>query len=263
MTKCYAMIPGAGYIFSGESFKANMIKTLIKGLYRKSLKNAKYVFFQNKDDKNQFINERIVEKEKAVVVNGSGINLETFSYKEMPKKISFLFAARLLKTKGIIEFCEAAEIIKKKYSNIEFNVVGGLDDNPTCIDKEQLEYFQNNKIINYYGKVNNMVDYFKKNAVLVLPSYHREGVPHVVLEAMSVGRIIITTNEVGCKETVKDGINGFMIQSKNSEVLAEKMEYLIENYNDCKNMGYESRKYAEEKFDVKKVNKIIYKKMGV
>ena len=181
----------------------------------------------------------------------------------MPNTISFLFAARLLKTKGIIEFCKAAEIVQEKYKGVQFNIVGGKDDNPACIDSKELKYYTDNKIVNYFGKVNNMPDYFEQNAVMVLPSYHTEGVPHAVLEAMSVGRIILTTNEIGCKETVKDGINGFMIPSKNAEILAEKIEYLINNYEQCKKMGLESRKYAEEKFDVKKVNNTIYEKMGI
>lgn len=260
---CYAMIPGAGYIFSTDSVKARIIKYVIRRLYKKALGRAKVVFFQNRDDRNQFIKEKMVGRQKSIVVNGSGINLNQFAYKKMPDKVSFLFAARLLKTKGIIEYCKAAELVKKECKDIEFNIVGGVDDNPTCINKDELNYYIKNKIVNYYGKVDNMADYYENNAVMVLPSYHREGVPHAVLEAMSVGRIIITTNEIGCKETVKDGINGFMIDSKNSEMLAEKMKYVINHYEECKNMGLESRKYAEEKFDVKKVNNIIYRKMGI
>lgn len=261
--ECYAMIPGAGYVFSNETIKAKIIKLIIKNLYKRALDNSEYVFFQNIDDKRQFVAEKIVKESKAIVVNGSGINLKQFEYSEIPNKPKFLFAARLLKTKGIIEFCEAAQNIKENFKEVQFDVIGGIDDNPTCIKEQQLQEYIDKNIINYYGKVNDVQNYLKNSSILVLPSYHREGVPHIVLEAMAVGRIIITTNEIGCKETVKEGINGFLIESKNTKMLTEKMKFIIENYSSCKKMGIESRKYAEEKFDVNSVNNIIFKNMKI
>jgi glycosyltransferase involved in cell wall biosynthesis len=259
----FAMIPGAGFVFSGETTKARLIRMVIRGIYRKSLSYCNKVFFQNPDDLREFVEKKLISREKCVQVYGSGINLEQFQPVPFPGKLVFLFCARLLKVKGILEYCAAAQSIRRKYPQIEFHVVGGYDENPTCIAKDELEQYISCGDILYHGKVNDVRPYIKMASVFVLPSYHREGVPHAALEAMAMGRPVLTTNAIGCRETVKDGINGFMVPPKDTDALEQKMLWFIENSERIGPMGAESRRYCAEKFDVKRVNHIILNTMSL
>ncbi|MDN3954744.1 glycosyltransferase family 4 protein [Sporolactobacillus laevolacticus] len=257
----FAMIPGAGFVFSGENIKAKIIQLLIRSMYQKSLRLCKKVFFQNPDDLGEFVSGGMLQKKQCVQINGSGVNLERFLNYPLPNKPVFLFIARLLRVKGIIEYCEAAKKIHQKYPNIEFHVVGGYDENPTSINKNELDRYISQNVILYQGQVKDVRPYIRNASIFVLPSYHREGVPHVILEAMSMGRSILTTTAIGCRETVKEGINGFMIPPKDVEALVEKMIWFIEHYDKVSQMGKESYLYCKEKFDVNRVNKIIVKSM--
>ena len=259
----YAMIPGAGFVFSGETTKARLIQLLIRGMYRRSLGYCNKVFFQNPDDLKEFVEKKLVSQEKCVQIYGSGINLEQFQPAPFPNKPVFLFCARLLKVKGILEYCAAAYSIRRKYPELEFHVVGGYDENPTCIAKDELEQYISRGDILYHGKVNDVRPYIKMASVFVLPSYHREGVPHATLEAMAMGRPVLTTNAIGCRETVKDGINGFLVPPKDIAALEQKMLWFIEHRDRIEPMGAESRRYCAEKFDVKRVNNIILNTMGL
>jgi glycosyltransferase involved in cell wall biosynthesis len=257
----YAMIPGAGFVFSGENLKAKAIRVFIQRMYRQSLGWCKKVFFQNPDDLQEFVNANLIQIEKCVQVHGSGVNLDKFQLSILPDRPVFLFCSRLLKVKGILEYCESAKNVRKKYPEVEFHVVGGYDENPTCISKDELEQYVRNQDIFYHGKVNDVRPYIKNSTVFVLPSYHREGVPHAILEAMAMGRPILTTSSVGCRETVKEGLNGFMVGPKDAFALEQRMLWFIEHYEEAKKMGEESRRYCAEKFDVKRVNQIILETM--
>lgn len=261
--RAYAMIPGAGFVFSGENLKAKGIRFLIGNMYRKSLSFCEKVFFQNPDDLNEFVENKLVKRAQAVQIYGSGVNLQKFLPKPLPDRPVFLFSARLLKVKGIMEYCEAAQRIRQKHPEIEFHVVGGCDENPTSIAKADLERYIQNKAIIYHGKVKDVRPYIERCSVFVLPSYHREGVPHAVLEAMAMGRPILTTHAIGCRETVKEGINGFMVDPKNIDALEEKMLWFIRHYDRAAQMGKESVAYCKEKFDVEQVNRIIMEQMGL
>ena len=173
--------------------------------------------------------------------------------------MSFIFVARLLREKGIFEYLQAAQIIKEKHPNVIFKVVGDLDtQNPGSIKKEELENYIQREIIIYPGYVNNIKQWITQSSVFVLPSY-REGVPRSTQEAMAIGRPVITTDVPGCRETVENGRNGFLIPKWDINALVKAMKYFIENPTEIACMGQESHQIAVQKFDSDKVNKKLFK----
>lgn len=260
----YAMITGLGYVFIGQTFKQRLLTQIVAFLYRRGLKYNQVVFFQNPDDLHLFVSKSIVPKTaKPVLVNGSGVNIEKFAF--APPKLSpvtFLLIARLIKDKGILEYVESARLLKQKYPDARFQLLGPLDINPAAITQEQLERWSKEGIIEYLGKTNDVRPYIADASVFVLPSY-REGTPRSVLEAMSMGRPIITTDAPGCRETVIDGRNGFLVPVKDVDALKSAMEKFIQKPDLISQMGKQSRIIAEEKYDVRKVNRAILQEMGL
>ena len=260
----YAMITGLGYVFIGQTFKQRLLTQIVAFLYRRGLKYNQVVFFQNPDDLHLFVSKSIVPKTaKPVLVNGSGVNIEKFAF--APPKLSpvtFLLIARLIKDKGILEYVESARLLKQKYPDARFQLLGPLDINPAAITQEQLERWTKEGIIEYLGKTNDVRPYIADASVFVLPSY-REGTPRSVLEAMSMGRPIITTDAPGCRETVIDGRNGFLVPVKDIDTLKSAMEKFIQEPDLISQMGKQSRIIAEEKYDVRKVNRAILQEMGL
>ena len=262
--RVFSMITGLGYAFTRSEDEGKLLRKLLVFLYRIALKRNRKVFFQNPDDESFFVDNGIVEPDKVVRVNGSGVNIDYYSMTPHNKgEVSFLLIARLLKEKGIVEYIEAARKIKTKYPEARFMLVGwSFDDNPTAIGQEQIEEWQKEGIVEIYGETDDVRPYIAKAAVYVLPSY-REGTPRTVLEAMAMGRAVITTDVPGCRETVIEGRNGFLVPVKDSGALAEAMENFIENPALVEHMGAESRKIAEDKYDVQKVNRVINREMGL
>lgn len=258
----YAMITGLGYVFTGKNFKQRILATLVQHMYRLAInKNAK-VFFQNKDDLNLFIKARmLINKEKATIVNGSGVNISKF-LPSRPKEnpITFLFMARLIWDKGIGDFVEAARILKKHYNNVTFKILGPFDTNPNAIRKENILKWQSEGLIEYLGETDDVRPFINDCSIFVLPSY-REGTPRSILEAMSSGRPIITTDAPGCRETVDNGVNGIIVPVKDSVSLSRAMEKFILNPALIHMMGEKSREIAVTKYDVNKVNSVLLKSM--
>ncbi len=260
MTEVYSLIAGLGSIFRGKGIKNSLIKTVIKLEYNVASKYNKKLFFQNEDDRNLFIKEGIVNKNNTVIINGSGVNTTKFIPKPLPEENIFLFIGRLIKDKGIIEYLEAAKKVKKLYPETRFLLVGPFDSNPSSLKSEDLEPYISKGIIEYYGYQEDVRPFIEQSSVFVLPSYH-EGTPKTVLEAMAMGRSIITTNAPGCRETVNNGVNGFLVSSKNTDDLVEKMITLINNPNLKKQMGKKSLQIVKEKYDVEIVNQCIIEAM--
>lgn len=266
----FAMITGLGYAFQIEDGQEpSKTQKLIYELYRQSLKWCEKVFFQNPDDLFLFEQLKLLSNStKTVLINGSGVNLTQYDVIDLPKnyhhevKLSFLLIARLLKDKGIREYIEAAKIIKEKFTSTEFHLVGWLDENPNAISQFELDSWIEQGIVNYWGKLDDVRPAIAACSVYVLPSY-REGTPRTVLEAMAMGRAIITTNAPGCKETVVDGVNGFLVPVKAVKQLADAMEKFILEPNLVIEMGKASRKIVVEKFDVNKVNQTMLIEMGL
>ena len=271
--RIFPTVNGLGYAFTDEDntgIKKRIIRFISLRLYKQAFSCATKVFFQNPDDADEMIRRGTVSRDKCIVIDGSGVDLEKFPYVEpSTNPMHFLMATRLLISKGVRTFLEAAKIVKEQYPDVEFTLAGSLDPNPDGIKKNELNPYIEQGVITYLGHVVNMPMTLSNCSVFVLPSYYREGIPRAVLEAMSTGRAIITCNTPGCRETVHhanssgQGINGFLIQPKNPWQLVEKMIWMIQNPKLVEQMGMESRKYAEERFDVSKVNRQILEEMGI
>ena len=250
----YALVTGLGFAFQEGNWKKNLLVKLVAFLYKISLKNAEKVIFQNPDNKKVFIDLGIVPEHKAAVVNGSGVDVTHFEIKPLSTAPKFLLIARLLGDKGVREYVKAANIIKQHYPQVVFHLVGPEDPSPDCISLQELAQLNNKKAVDYLGATNDVRPYIEGCSIFVLPSYH-EGLPRTVLEAMATGRPILTTDVPGCRETVMNGKNGWLVEKANVEQLAEKMIWFIENPQEWQRMAEASRAMVEDKFDVQKVNK--------
>lgn len=262
ITEVYPMIAGVGSIFLSDSIKARIIRFVLKIEYRISMKKCPYVFFQNTDDIDVFIKNRIVNRDQVVMINGSGVNLAEFTMQPLPEIFAFLCIARLIRDKGIYEYLQACRIIKEHYQEIRCLLVGPFDTNPSALRKEDLQPYIDDGIIEYFGEQSDVRPYLAQCSVYVLPSY-REGTPKTVLEAMATGRAIITTDAPGCRETVVDGENGYLVPIKDITTLVSRMELLINSPNIVFQMALIGRKMAMEKYDVKLINNKIIKTMNI
>jgi len=264
ISQVYSMITGLGYVFVGGALKHRVLMWLVRLLYRQAIKNNKKVFFQNPDDMRSFKElDILTDENKAVLINGSGVDVNKFAYaKPKINPITFLLIARLIWDKGIGEYVEAARLIKKRYPNVVFRVLGSFDSNPAAISQKQVREWVQEGLIEYLGETDDVRPYIKDSSVYVLPSY-REGTPRSVLEAMSMGRAVITADTPGCRETVCHGVNGFLIPVKNSQALVEAIERFILNSELIFDMGVKSREIAVGKYDVHKVNRVIMQAMGL
>ena len=260
----YSMITGLGYIFMGDDFNKRVMQRVVGWLYRYSLKGNDRVFFQNSDDLSYFQSSGILtDPGKAVLVNGSGVDLEHYAEAPIPTgKPVFLFMTRLIKEKGVYDYVDAARILKKRYSDVSFRLLGPFDSKPSAIRREQINKWESEDVIEYLGFAKDVRPHIANSTVYVFPSY-REGIPRSVLEAMSMGRPVITTDVPGCRETVVPGKNGLLVPEKNPIALAECMEHFIKHKELADGMGQASREIAVDKFDVRKVNKVMLDVMGL
>ena len=261
----YALITGLGYAFTGRATgKRLIIQRIARWLYKCALARATKVFFQNPDDAALFKNLGLVPGHvPIVVVNGSGVDTAHFAPVPLPKgPMSFLLIARLLGDKGIREYVQAASIIRRNHPTVRFDLVGGLDTNPDTIALAEVERWHALGDIIWHGPLDDVRPAIAAAHVYVLPSY-REGTPRTVLEAMSMGRAVITTDAPGCRETVVEGINGFLVPVRDEVALANAMKRFIDRQDLVVEMGLTSRRIAEDKYDVHKVNAVMLAEMGL
>jgi glycosyltransferase involved in cell wall biosynthesis len=261
----FAMITGLGYTFIGSTVKARLVGLATRQLYRLSLRRAKRVFFQNPDDQALFERYRLTRgPEQTAIINGSGVDLELFRPAPLPDDgSSFLLIARLLTDKGIREYVDAARQVRARYPGATFHLVGWLDEgNPAGISKAELDGWVAEGVVHYHGKLDDVRPMIAATSVYVLPSY-REGPPRTVLEAMAMGRPVVTTDAPGCRETVEHGENGFLVPVRDADRLAEAMTRFVEEPALIETMGRRSRQIAERKYDVYEVNNVILRTMGL
>jgi glycosyltransferase involved in cell wall biosynthesis len=256
----YPLIAGLGSVFIGKGIKHKVIRTIMKIEYRMACKNSAKVFFHNHDDRDEFIKSKLIDSRKAIVINGSGVNLEKFVPTPLPERIAFLFIGRLIRDKGILEYLKACELIKQTYPEVRCLLVGPYDSNPSSIKAKTLDHYVKNGIIEYFGEQSDVRPYISQCSVFVLPSYH-EGTPKTILEAMAMGRPIITTNAPGCRETVLDSINGYLVKTHDQFDIYAKMRVFIENPSTIEPMGRRSIEITKEKYDVHKVNQVLFREM--
>lgn len=259
--KVYGMLEGLGYTFTeqpnGIKGKTRIVRNIQILLYRIALPTLDKIIFLNKNDPQDLIEAHSIRVRKTEILGGIGLNLKDYPYSPIANtqsSINFLFIGRLLKEKGIHDFILAAKLVKEKYPNTQFTVIGAIDkSNLGSLQESELNELISSNIIDYPGHVDNVKDWISKCHVFILPSY-REGLPRSTQEAMAMGRPIITTDVPGCRDTVIDGANGFLVPRWNPQALAEKMIYFIENPGDISLMGKASYEIAKERFDAKKVN---------
>lgn len=257
-----SMVTGAGYVFTAKTIKAKIIKFLVSILYRIGFKCANTVIFQNSDDLKEFTELGLLSEDKCKIVNGSGVNMDKFQPSEFPKTLTFFMLSRVMYSKGVREYLQAAKIAKEKYPQIRFMLLGAVENIQDSLSMDDLKPYIKDEIIDYFGETNDVSAYYKQTSVYVLPSY-REGTPRTVLEAMAMGRPIITTNAPGCRETVQDGCNGFLIPIKDVDLLVEKMEWFVKHQDKIAEMGQASYDICLNKFDVKKVNEDMLNHMNI
>lgn len=252
-----AMIEGLGYIFTdngeGWSFKRRLLRKGVSWLYSLGLSQAHKVIFLNKDDITEFVNGGLVDVSKVSCLGGIGIDLNEWAFiNPYSKPVTFLLAARLLREKGIVQYVAAARLIKREHPDVRFILLGGLDSNPGGLQEAEVSAWVNDGLLEWPGHVP-VKPWLEQASVFVLPSY-REGVPRSTQEAMSMGRAVITTDAPGCRETVENGVNGFLVPVRDVAALVAAMLRFIEAPELIETMGQESRRLAEERFDVDKVN---------
>jgi glycosyltransferase involved in cell wall biosynthesis len=258
----FALITGLGYAFQPAKGRG-MVTFMASWLYRLSLLRAEKVIFQNEDNLNEFVNRRIVPSHKCERVFGSGVDLSHYAMRPLTAGAPvFLGIGRLLGDKGLREFAQAAEIVKAKYPSARLQWLGGVDPSPDGIALADVQTWQELGILEYLGETRDVRAYLAACHVFVLPSYH-EGLPRSTLEAMAMGRPVLTTDVPGCRDTVNQNVNGFLVPRADAEALAERIIWFIEHPECWQTMGEASRRIAEERFDVHKVNDEMLKIIGL
>ena len=261
----FALISGLGYAFQ-DGNQRGLLRRLAEGLYALSLSGTHKVFFQNPDDLNLFHQLGILKPNApSCVVNGSGVNVDYYAYTPIPKGVPrFLLIARLLSYKGVREYVAAAKLVKAQYPEARFTLVGWIDyENPSAITQAELDSWIAEGTIDYMGRLADVRPAIAQCSVFVLPSSYREGTPRSILEAMSMGRAIITTDSPGCRETVRSEDNGLLVPICSVDELVKAMLKFVENSELVQRFGQRSREIAEEKYDVHKVNQVMLNEMGI
>ncbi len=259
----FALITGLGYAFTGE--RRRLLSRVVMALYKIALRRSSKVFFQNPDDERQFREMGLLPLGiPSVVVNGSGVDVASYAVRPLPTGAPpvFLMIGRLLGDKGVREYAAAARRIRAVSPDVRFRLVGWIDTNPDAIAQGELDCWVADGTLEFLGKLKDVRPAIADSTVYVLPSY-REGTPRTVLEAMAMGRPIITTDAPGCRETVIDGENGYLVPVKSVDALVAAMQRFIDNPDLAARMGQRSRQVAEDKYDVHKVNAVMLREMGI
>lgn len=244
-------IAGLGVLFIKESIPSKLARIL----YKASQSHADLIFFQNEEDRALFKNKKIALDVETDRLPGSGVDLSRFNVIKAPDdgRVKFLLIARMLFDKGILQYVEAAKILKGKYKNLDFRLLGFLDtDNPSAVSTKQMDEWVAEGVVDYLGVSDSVEKEIAEVDCMVLPSFYREGVPKSLLEAAGMGKPIVTTDNVGCRETVDDGINGFLCEPRSSNSLVESLEKIIKmTHGERLQMGIKSREKVENEFDEK------------
>lgn len=248
-------VSGLGTLFNGDqpSLTAKGIMMVMR--FSNHRKNV-VTIFQNHEDEGLFYKFNVVKPENCIFIKGSGVDLNDFAFTPLPseEKVHVIFTARMVREKGIIVLIEAAEKLRKDYeSKVDFWLCGGLSLNPNAITENELTELCDGNYIQWLGHRKDVKELLIRASIVAFPSYYREGVPKSLIEATAIGRPIITCNSIGCKDTVEDGYNGFLIPIRDSEALSVKLKVLIDDKALRQKMGENSRRIAERDFSLEKV----------
>lgn len=259
----YVMMGGLGSVFHAADAKSRFVRAVVSAEYRHALRHAKAVFFQNMEDVETFERLRILKRDRVVLTRGSGVNISAYPQVPFPAQMRFLFVGRLVRGKGVLDYLDAARIVKKGHPEVGFDLVGPFDSNPTALKPADIQPYIDEGTVDFHGEQKDVRLFQAASSAFVLPSYYGEGTPKSALEAMATGRPLIVADAVGCREVVKEGANGFLVPPRDPEAIAAAMTRLVEESGLKERMGAESRRLAEEVFDVCRVNDVICKTMGI
>ena len=257
----FGVFAGLGFLFSNDRTKFRLGTHIIQTALRVVLRNNRIVFFQNPDDQQRFVRGNIVRPERAVRLYGSGVDLCRFRPtigRTGSTETVFLMIARLIVPKGVIDFLQAAHILIADSSNVRFGLLGPHYAHPLAIPSALLGQYERPGAIDYFGATDDVRPYLDTCDVFVLPSYYGEGTPRSALEAMAMGKPIITTDSPGCRETVVQGQNGYLVPVRDPLALADAMRRLVGNHEEIQRMGHYSRRLAETHYDVNAVNEHLW-----
>jgi glycosyltransferase involved in cell wall biosynthesis len=282
--RIYALLPGLGFTFvKPETLKQKIVSFISRALHRFALKRADVIFMQNEDDHRLLTELNILPKNvPAFVTAGSGVNVDEFPFVPLSKPTGntrFVLVSRLLISKGVVVFAEAARRVKAMYPNAEFHLVGPFDPNPNRVPEELVQQWVDEGLIIHHGMVRDVAGVLRDMHVFCLPTWYREGVPHATLEALSMGKALITTDSVGAREcvkltargkaqraaeaTVREGTNGFLVAPRDVDAVVTAMEHYLQHPEAIPAHGNASRELAEDVFDVRIVNALILREMGL
>ena len=260
----FSVFTGLGFLFGRDSALMRVLAPTIRFLFHQSLKNNRIVFFQNPDDLKLFVTHRIVPLDRTCRLYGSGVNTKRFvpaPPQTQRSETVFLMIARLVAEKGVLDYLEAANILKGDRCRAHFRLLGAFDDHPNAVDRETIQVAVDSGIVEYCGTTPDVRPYLQDADVFVLPSYYREGTPRSSLEALAAAKPVITTDWPGCRETVIHESNGYLVPVRDTAALADAMRKLVGNRNQIRTMGSRSRKLAEELYDVDKVNAHLWREI--
>jgi glycosyltransferase involved in cell wall biosynthesis len=258
-----AIITGLGFAFTdGSGVLRIATRRIAQWLYRHALRAATVVFFQNPDDRDLFVQLGLLGGARVVMIDGSGVDLEHYAPVPLPSKPAFLMIARLVRDKGVLEYVDAARRLRREYPDVLCALAGWFDTNPAAVTPIEVQRWVDEGVIRYLGALEDVRPALKDCSVYVLPSY-REGTPRTVLEAMSAGRAIITTDVPGCRETIIDGDGGWLVPARDPAAVAAAMARFIDDPGLAASMGVRARARAAEKYDVHKVNAVIMDALGL
>lgn len=244
----------------GAMFSSNKLGLMDRGIlalmrFANKRKGVK-IIFQNNEDRNLFLQKRVVDESQVEFIKGSGVDLNDFRYvpEQESETMKVVFTARMVKEKGVMELIEAAEKLRHDYAGrLEFLLCGRLAVNADAVPKEELEARCDGKYIKWMDFQKDIKSILEQSHIMAFPSYYREGVPKSLIDACAIGRPIVTTNSIGCKDVVDDGVNGFLIPVKDSEALAQKLRILLEDKALRVKMGKAAREKAEREFSLENV----------
>ena len=264
-----AMVTGLGYAFTSTDLKARVLATIAMRLYRRALPMAGSVIFQNEDDRQFFEHLGLLAGVRDVHrIPGSGVDLGHFPHVLLDASsgiTTFLFAGRLLRDKGLLDFVEAARALRAlrtDQSSFRFRIAGMLDSNPSAVSAADVGHWTRGGMVEYVGRLEDVRPALAACTVFVLPSY-REGMPMAILEAMATGRAVVTTDVPGCRETIVDGESGTLVPPAAPAALAVALEQFLEDRTLAARMGAAARAHAEREFDSRAVNARVVKAMGL
>ena len=248
-------VSGLGTLF-GENHRGKISLFIQKMLMFAMKKDNIMAIFQNHDDEDLFITNRLIVPQKTCYIKGSGVDMVEYAYTPMPSSypLIIIFTARMLREKGVIDLVEAAELLRSDYEGkIEFWLCGGLSNNPSGVKEDEIKSMIDGSYIKWLGHRDDIKELLQQSSIMCFPSYYREGVPKSLIEASAIGRPIITTDSVGCRDTVSDGKNGIIVPPHSPRQLAQALKLLIDNPDLRESMGVVSRSIAERDYDVNDV----------